>query len=340
MGRILSVGLCFGVTLLVGCAAGAAVTPPGAPAPASAITQQAAPRLPWQATRLGSPDARHSWMAPEAKERDLLYVSDDTTYDVYVFSYPQGKLVGTLTGFAAPGSLCSDARGDVFIPNVLTSTIVEYAHGSASPIGILNDATQSYPDACAVNPVTGDLAVSNNGSGTGEGRGGIAIYHAAAGDPAFYRAMYHPYSCGYDPKGKLFIDGEDASFDNFQFGVLAGAGRRYRKVVLNQAISLAGGVAWDGARIAVGDVYGAAIYQFSIRGSIGNRVGSTPLTGTVAAWQFEVDGGRVVVPNYDVQHQSGSKILTYDYPSGGAARRAFGSGVVLDPVGATLSRPQ
>ena len=340
MGRILSVGLCFGVTLLVGCASQSAVTPPGATAPGGIVARQISPRLPWQTPRLGRPDARRSWMAPDAKWRDLLYVSDDTTYDVYVFSYPQGRLVGTLTRFAAPGSLCSDPHGDVFIPNVLTSTIVEYAHGSASPIATLNDATQSYPDACDVNPVTGDLAVSNNGSGTGEGRGDIAIYHAAAGNPAFYRAMYHPYSCGYDPKGKLFIDGEDASFDNFQFGVLPAAGRRYHKIVLNQSISLAGGVAWDGARIAVGDVYGAAIYQFSINGSKGDRVGSTPLTGTIAAWQFEVDRGRVVVPNYDARNQNGSKILSYDYPSGGAARKAFGAGIVLDPVGATVSRPQ
>jgi hypothetical protein len=303
-------------------------------------SQQAAPRLPWQAPKLARPDVRQSWMEPDAKLRELLYVSDDTTYDVYVFSYPQGKLVGTLTGFAAPGSLCGDAAGDVFIPNVLTSTIVEYAHGSASPIATLNDAKQSYPDACDVNHVTGDLAVSNNGSGTGEGRGGIAIYHSASGDPAFYRAMYHPYSCGYDPKGKLFIDGEDASFDNFQFGVLPAARGRYRKIVLNQSISLAGGVVWDGARIAVGDVYGAAIYQFSIKGSKGKRVGSTPLTGAMAAWQFEVDGKKVVLPNYDPGNQSGSKILSYDYPSGGVARKAFGAGIVHDPVGAVLSRPQ
>lgn len=340
MGRILSVGLCFGVTLIVGCAGQSTGTPPGAAGATSILTQQNAPRLPWRASLLGHSDVRQSWMNPDAKWRDLLYVSDDRTYDVYVFSYPEGKLVGTLTGFAAPGSLCSDARGDVFIPNVLTSTIVEYAHGNATPIATLNDATQSYPDACDVNPVTGDLAVSNNGSGTGEGRGGIAIYHAAAGTPVFYRAMYHPYSCGYDPKGKLFIDGEDASFDNFQFGVLPAAGRRYRKIVLNQSISLAGGVAWDGARVAVGDVYGAAIYQFSIKGSKGNRVGSTPLTGTVAAWQFEVDGGKVVLPNSDAPDQSGSKILSYDYPSGGTARKAFGGGIVLDPVGATVSRPQ
>ena len=47
-------------------------------------------------------DRGKSWMLPEAKSKDLLYVS--TSDSVYVFSYPKGTLVGTLTGF--------DYRGD------------------------------------------------------------------------------------------------------------------------------------------------------------------------------------------------------------------------------------
>jgi hypothetical protein len=30
--------------------------------------------------------------------------------------------------------------------------------------------------------------------------------------------------------------------------------------------------------------------------------------------------------------------LSYDYPAGGAAIKAFGTGVVVDPVGAAISR--
>ncbi|HEY2474081.1 MAG TPA: hypothetical protein VGI19_04695 [Candidatus Cybelea sp.] len=331
MGRTLSLGLCFGIALLAGCSG-----PQQGVTPAGLVTSAAASRVRWPATSLlARPDARHSWMNAEAKRRDLLYVADDLTNDVYVFSYPQGKLVGTLTGFAAPGGLCTDSHGDVFIPNAFYSNIVEYSHGGTMPIATLNDAPASYPDSCAVNQRNGDLAVGNGASGDGQGRGGIAIYHGAAGEPSFRHAMYHPYSCGYDPNGNLFVDGEKAGYVDFQFGELAAGGMRYREIALNQPISLAGGVAWDGRAVAVGDVYRAAIYQFSVAGARGKRVGSTPLTGTAAAWQFEVDGGRVVVPNYD---SGASEILSYDYPAGGAAIKAFGAGIVVDPVGATISR--
>jgi hypothetical protein len=32
--------------------------------------------------------------------------------------------------------------------------------------------------------------------------------------------------------------------------------------------------------------------------------------------------------------------LNYDYPNGGAARKVYGTGIVRDPVGATISLPK
>ncbi|HEY4432813.1 MAG TPA: hypothetical protein VGM99_00295 [Candidatus Cybelea sp.] len=317
------------------------MTPPGATVPAAAATQRTAARLPWLATRLlARPDAAHSWMTPDAKKRALVYVSDDTTYDVYVFTYPQGKLAGTLTGFSAPGGLCSDSKGDVFIPNTLGSTILEYAHGGANPIATFNDRQGAYPGSCDVNPITGELAVANTGSGNPTRPGDIAIFRGASGTPSFYKVMGHPYSCAYDPAGNLFVDGEDVSFDNFAFGELKALRKGYHKIVLNQPISLAGGVAWDGTSVAVGDVYNAVIYRFSVGGSNGNLTGSTPLSGAVATWQFDLDRGRTVVPNSNTQDESASAVLRYSYPGGGAALKTFGGGIVSNPVGAAISRPQ
>ena len=37
---------------------------------------------------------RASWILPEARSQNLLYVSGNSGY-VYIFSFPQGKLVGT-----------------------------------------------------------------------------------------------------------------------------------------------------------------------------------------------------------------------------------------------------
>jgi hypothetical protein len=48
---------------------------------------------------------RGSWMAPDAKQaKNLLYVADESANDVLVYSYPAGKLTGTLTLGALAGS--------------------------------------------------------------------------------------------------------------------------------------------------------------------------------------------------------------------------------------------
>jgi hypothetical protein len=61
-------------------------------------------------------------MAPEAKRNELLYVSDYSSpyrsNDVLVYSYPQGKLVGKLTGFTEPAGECVDSAGNVSLPTL------------------------------------------------------------------------------------------------------------------------------------------------------------------------------------------------------------------------------
>src|ERR1700728_389190 len=60
-------------------------------------------------------DRGKSWMLPEAKSEDLLYVSNYANGTVTVYSYKAGKLVGTLSGLRLPTGLCTNKRGDVFI---------------------------------------------------------------------------------------------------------------------------------------------------------------------------------------------------------------------------------
>ena len=98
--------------------------------------------------------------APAPAGGALLYVTDTVTSDVYVFSYPKGKLKQTLTGFTDPAGECADAQGNVFISNTGGSNIVEYAHGGTTPIATLKDPG-FFPIGCSVNPLTGDLAVTN-----------------------------------------------------------------------------------------------------------------------------------------------------------------------------------
>jgi len=310
------------------------------------MTQNAAPgRVSWRNGTLAvHADRSRSWMAPDAKKNDLLYVADNGTNDVYVYSYPRGKLMGTLTGFNTPGGLCTDRAGDVFVTNVFDWDVLEYAHGGTSPIETLSQDPETYPDGCAVDPKTGNLAVIDSASG-GElnvdpnsvGPGQVVIYRHAQGTPKFYKAIYFPYNAGYDNAGNLFVDGEGAGFSPFEFSELRKGKNTFTPIALNQSFELAGGVQWDGTHIAVGDVRDSAIYEFAINGAVGTETGTTPLTGTYDVWEFWIQGGKVVVPSSEViSSQDLSSVLLYDYPAGGAAARTV-TGPFVYPVGVTVS---
>jgi hypothetical protein len=60
-----------------------------------------------------------SWMLPEAKSEDLLYVSEYS--DVLIFTYPGGKQVGDLKGFTSAAGECVDSKGNVFCYKLQTA---------------------------------------------------------------------------------------------------------------------------------------------------------------------------------------------------------------------------
>src|SRR5579863_6185791 len=123
-------GVCAAIVMLSGCS--------GSPVPINPSSAMTTHR-----------DRGNSWMAPDAGNQDLLYISDLSTYDVYVYSYPKGKLEGRLTGFGGPEGECVDKTGHVFIANFSASNILEYAHGGASPVATLSDPGY-YPVGCSV----------------------------------------------------------------------------------------------------------------------------------------------------------------------------------------------
>jgi hypothetical protein len=159
-------------------------------------------------------DRGKSWTLPEAKSIGLLYVAgsqNGQNGSAYVYTYPQGRLVGTLTGFAEPFGECTDSAGNVFIVaysngSTSASTIYEYAHGGTKPIATLSDPDVAV--GCAVDPTTGNLAASGNG---------VAIFKNATGNPAYYSSGYHFYYCGYDERGNLYRPSSVGPIGEWQF---------------------------------------------------------------------------------------------------------------------------
>lgn len=138
---------------------------------------------------------------PAARQGDLLYVSS-LTGSVNFYTYPKGKLVGTLTASDGSGGLCSDEQGNVYVPSPEYARVTVYAHGATEPTATLAD--NSGPIECAVDPQSGDLATASEA-------GVLEVYPRGSGTPSSYSivGIAALFFCTYDDKGDLFADGEN-----------------------------------------------------------------------------------------------------------------------------------
>lgn len=230
---------------------------------------------------------RKSWIEPAARNTQyLLYVSNEATgtVDVYAYKSQKGHMVGQLTGFQFPYGECQDGSGNVYITDFAASTIVEYAHGGTTPIKTLTDS-YGYPIGCAVNPITGDLAVSNyESAGTGC-MGGIVIYAGATGDGTNYvdQDFMYLFPPGYDPNGNLFVQGQPASGSSGLAELESGGTALVTVPMSGGTIYFPGGIQWDGKYMAATDQSyqggtTSGLYKISVIGAAATIVGSVELT--------------------------------------------------------------
>lgn len=159
-------GLSF-AAVLTGCGGGASQSPLGF----SGISQPtAAERVPLDedgdlpgtasSVSLNVPRYHHSsWISANAKNRKLLYVTGSSLGNVYIFSFPQMVYQGDISDLSVPGGECADKKGNVWIALQGSSMLNEYAHAGTTPIATLSDP--GIPVGCSVDPLTGNLAVTN-----------------------------------------------------------------------------------------------------------------------------------------------------------------------------------
>ncbi len=325
-----ALGVIGSALLLAGCGGGS-----GGGSTASAQN----PLLPSTATHLGQTNAADSWMAPEATSEDLLYVSDSDGV-VDVFSYPAGKLVGVLKGFASPAGLCSDPDGNVFVTDQNNLRVLKYRHGGKKSIATLNDFGH-FPFGCAVDPGTKNVAVANytNQLSVG-GPGSISVFDGGKGVPHSYQdAAFNAYLfCSYDNQGNLFVDGADSGSYHTLFAELAKGSSTLNSVTLNQTIGFPGGVQWDGKYMAVQDAASHTIYRFSLSGSSGTSMGTVHIKGdksTLLA-QFWIDGNTVLMP-WSTNPRLARSVGFWPYTKGGNKTQSFTVAHATELVGVTVS---
>jgi hypothetical protein len=276
------------------------------------------------------PAATHSWMAPNAAKQQLLYVSDQSTDLVDVFSYPSDTLLGSLSGFSLPQGMCVDAGGDVFIADFSNSRMREYAHGSITPKATLQDPGYG-PVSCSLDPTTGNLAVGNL-EGTSSQQGNVALYKGATGAPiAYYSApsLDRVFFCEYDASGNLWVDGQ-SSASAFDLAELKKGAKKFTHIFVNQTIGRPGGVQWVSKYLAIGDLTTSAIYRFLVTGDKATTVGAVALTGAAEVVQYLVVSGKIIGPDY-----TNKDVGIWKFPAGGTALKTitgFGG-----PFGAVLS---
>ena len=339
-----ALGICAAAVMFVGCASQQTSSGAGGIVPQNvrSVAQATSPLAlltRGDGRNAAPPDRGRSWMAPNAKAKQLLYVPDFFSGDVNVYSYPGGTLVGTLTGFNGPQGACVDGAQNIWITNEYAADIVEYAHGGTAPIATLTDPG-AMPLDCSVDPTTGNVAVTNWASTQPPNQGAVAIYAGASGNPVIYadgRLMYAVYFCSYDDHGNLFVDGTQYPYywpaGAFQYAEIPKGSSSFTNITLKptQKIAWPEGIHWDGRYVGVGNLLKGEIYQTS-----GAQIVHTvSLKGSRGAIDF-FPGGNEVIVGLD---SAVGKVGVWDYPTGGAAVKMFTLPGRNDPVaGAVISK--
>lgn len=281
----------------------------------------------------------------------LAYSSDPNnpagpSIDVYDYRDKSGKLVGQLIGPLYPYSQCLDDKGNVYIVDASTANakIYEYGHGATIPIATVADS-YGFPVGCAVNPITGDLAVANiEGNGSGS-PGGIDIFsHGIAGTQSYYTdsayGTYYFWPPGYDPQGNLYVQG---TTQNGTPTLLKFNGATFTRLH-GLEVNYPGAVQWDGKYMSATDqaatFVGSDITQsgqdeFTVKGSTATLVRQTIFadrcsgnfaSDVVQPALVHVDGKTNMV--YAGNLDCASRNDFWNYAKGGEPKRTLPPGTV------------
>ncbi len=272
-------------------------------------------------------------LAPAARTGNLLYVADLNAGDVYVFSYPGGRLRRKLTGFQAVHYLCVDGAGHIFVDDTGASKVLEYDRTGTQPIHTFK-TPNATPNSCAIDPATGNLAISYNP--LGDGPGAVDVYKRATGKRTTYTTpnVFRYYFIGYDNAGNLFIDGTDMHV-TFELAELPAGGQTTQAITMGTSVSLPGAIAWDGQYLAIGDQVciecASQIDRVSVSGTTATLVGTVALLDSCDVLQYWIDKGRVIAAD-----DCGSTVKYFNYPAGGNSLKTIAS-PLNEPVGVTVS---
>jgi len=293
-------------------------------------------------------DHRKSWISPDAKRAPrILFVSDDGTNDVNLYTMPGMVLKGQLTGFDEPQGMCTDASGNIWITNTGTLTI-EQVSRTGSLLKTLDDPT-GFPVGCAVNRSNNDLAVSNI-IGSPSGDGNVVVYANSTGTPTQYfdSSVFEYFFPAYDNAGNLFVDGE-GSFGYALTELPAGSSTLSSVTISGGTLFFPGGLNWNTGSSSLmlgdqecGDTTASCIYSATVSGGTATITGVTNLSDLTGGTAFDTDQatvspqGRYVAGPAISEDSNPSSANRWAFPAGGVPTN-FNDTTLSEPIGSAIS---
>jgi hypothetical protein len=262
---------------------------------------------------------------------DLLYLAGGS--DVAVYEYKSGKVldqVGLLKGFKSPGGLCTDNKGNVWIPDRGSRRVYEFAHGGTETIGKIY--TYGYPYACAVNNANGDVAYSQYFGYFYYTIADVEVYDPTTKSKGSFSGAYgflDAYFLAYDNKGDLFVDAVPCGYSGgcyygssggpIALYVLPSGGQFFAPVsIAGATIQQPVGLNWINPTLLVADddyKGKVGVYKLSISGSAATVAASFALPGVSNVLGVTRRSDYIIAPD-NVR----DKLDTYDLANGRRAQ--------------------
>jgi hypothetical protein len=182
-------------------------------------------------------------------------------------------------GFVGPEYLAFDSSGDLFVSDLNTTEVQEYAPGATTPF-----ADFYYGDGPMAFDSSGDLFISNDGYGR------VTEYPAGSTSPIFLQGLNDPAGIAVDSQGDVFVaDAGSTTVDEFAPGAT-------RPTAYLGGLDAPRQLAFDShGDLFVANTGGTTVSEF-LPGS--TTPTSTPLSGLQAPWGLAFDSaGDLFVAN-------------------------------------------
>jgi hypothetical protein len=248
----------------------------------------------------------------------LLYVANDSVAaGVSIVTFPQGKVVGTITNIGYPRGVCADTSGHVWITAYLhgkTFALYEFARGATTPLHTVRKKAQF--NGCTVDQRGNVVVLTAN-----QFVGSLEIWPPSLqGRPRVIKIPIDPLSAVFDDRGNLYIKGFSGS--DPEFGELPEGSKKMTFLGMKRGGYFASDcVGWDGTYVTIGRyARRGGINRLTIAGRYVKVASVVHLRDSELLAQYAIAGNTIVATQ---RGSNAKRIGLYDYPAGGKPTAVF-----------------